>query len=301
MTTGRPAIDILTPSLNYRRYIEDAVTSVARQCYPGLSHIVQDGASTDGTPQLLDTLAQRHPQLRQVVMPDQGQSDALNRAAARASSDWLGWLNADEFYLPGAISAAADAIAAEPEADVVFGDCVFVDAHGGYLRLLPAHRFSRLTLRRYGCFIPSCATFVRRSLLVQTGWDPRMRRVMDWHLWLSLAALGARFRYVPRALAAYRLHSAQVTQRPTEKDRAELELVHSIHGLPTTVGMRRVSRLLGLSAHAAQKLVSRGYVRQARANRLGRAADLRWWLTDSAHRRVTWLVEEHRFPTRTGS
>lgn len=282
MANGRPTIDILTPSLDYRRFLEDAVISVARQSYPGLKHIVQDGASTDGSPQMLDALSQQHPQLDYKVIPDRGQSDALNRAAARACSDWIGWLNADEFYFPGAVAAVADAIAAEPEADVIFGDCVVVDVHGRYLRLLPAHRFSRFTLRRYGCFISSCATFVRRSLLAESGWDPRMRRVMDWNLWLSLAARGAHFRYIPRPLAAYRSHDAQVTRRPIELDQEELKLVHSIHGLPTITVVRRASYLLGTSAHAALKLASGGYARQVQANRLARGADLRWWLTEEA-------------------
>lgn len=292
MTTGRPTIEILTPSLNYRRYLEDAVTSVACQRYPGLKHIVQDGASTDGSVQLLEDLSRRHPQLDHTSEPDRGQSDALNRAAARARSDWVGWLNADEFYLPGAVAAAADAIAAEPEADVIFGDCVFVDAHGRYLRLLPAHHFSKFTLRKYGCFIPSCATFVRRRRLTQTAWDPRMRRVMDWHLWLSLAADGARFRYLPRPLAAYRVHDAQVTQQPAEAYQAEFELMSSVHGLPRTALARRTSRLVGMSVHAAQKVVSRGYIRQVRANRLARGKDLRWWLNESAQRRANLLVEQ---------
>ncbi|GGW61068.1 glycosyltransferase family 2 protein [Streptomyces caelestis] len=290
MAIGRPTIDILTPNMNYRQYIEDAVVSVAHQCYPGLKHIVQDGASIDGSVQLLEHLARQHPQLDHRSMPDRGQSDALNRAAARATSDWIGWLNADEFYLPGGVAAAADVIASDPEADVIFGDCVFVDAHGRYLRLLPAHHFSQLTLRNYGCFIPSCATFVRRGCLTQTAWDPRMRRVMDWNLWLSLAADGARFRYLPRPLAAYRIHDAQVTQQPTERHQAEIDLLSSVHGLPRTAPARRACRILGMSVHAAHKVVSHGYIRQLRANRLARGKDLRWWLNDTAHRRANQLV-----------
>ncbi|MFE9773389.1 glycosyltransferase family 2 protein [Streptomyces sp. NPDC005931] len=290
MVTGRPAIDILTPSMNYRQYVEDAVVSVARQCYPGLTHIVQDGASTDGSVELLRDLSLRHPQLDCRSLPDQGQSDALNRAAARATSEWLGWLNADEFYLPGAVEAAAGVMSSEPETDVIFGDCVFVDAHGRYLRLLPAHPFLRFTLRQYGCFIPSCATFVRRRCVTQTAWDPRMRRVMDWNLWLSLAAGGARFRYLPRPLAAYRVHDAQVTRQPVERHRAELDLLSSEHGLPRSPLARRSARLVGMSVHAVQKAVSRGYFRQVRANRLVRGKDLRWWLSESARRHVDQLI-----------
>jgi glycosyltransferase involved in cell wall biosynthesis len=279
---NRPLISVLTPSFNYRRYLEDAVLSVAGQSYPGLQHIVQDGRSTDGTGQLLARLAAAHTGLSPAVASDGGQSDALNRAAARADADWFGWLNADEFYLPGAVMAAADAIAEEPEVDVVYGDCVFVDAAGDFLRLLPAHTFSRFTLRHYGCFIPSCATFVRRRALPDPGWDPRMRRAMDWSLWLSLASRGARFRYLPRPLAAFRVHDEQVTKTPPSFHAAEVDLIRATHGLPTATLARRVSRLLGRSVHIAHKVRDRGFLRQREAARLAGHGHLCWWQTSGA-------------------
>ncbi|MER5178806.1 glycosyltransferase family 2 protein [Streptomyces sp. NPDC002896] len=291
MTSERPSISILTPSRNYRRYIEDAVLSVAEQLYPCLEHVVQDGASTDGTDQILARLAARNPQLSYRIAPDQGQSDALNQAVGRARSDWIGWLNADDFYLPGAVAAAADIIASEPEIDVLYGDCVFVDASGQFLRLLPAHQFSRFTLRHYGCFIPSCATFFRRSVLPTPHWDPRMRRIMDWNLWLSFMARGARFRYLPRPLAAFRVHDAQVTHQPVSVHAAEGELIRAMHGLPRSAGGRRASRWFGGTAHAAQKLRDRGYARQLLASRVTGQGDLRWWLTTGARHRAGRLVQ----------
>lgn len=265
--------------------------SVAGQSYPGLQHVVQDGASTDGTAKLLAGLATAHPELSYQVALDRGQSDALNRAAARADSDWFGWLNADEFYLPGAVAAAADVIASEPEVDVVYGDCVFVDASGGFLRLLPAHAFSRFTLRHYGCFIPSCATFVRRRALPDPSWDPRMRRAMDWNLWLSLASRGARFRYLPRPLAAFRVHDDQVTNTPKSHHAAELDLICATYGLPRTARARRVSRLLGRCVHIAHKARNRGFLRQMEAVRLAGQGDLCWWQTTGARHRAGQLVE----------
>lgn len=292
MTPGQPSIGVLTPSRNYRQYLEDAVLSVAEQSFRGVEHVVQDGASTDGSSELLAQLTHRCPGLSYHVMADDGQSDALNRAAARVSSDWLGWLNADEFYLPGAVAAVADLITAEPETDIVYGDCVFVDAAGRFLRLLPAHDFSRFTLRHYGCFIPSCATFLRRSVLPDLGWDPRLRRVMDWNLWLSLASQGRRFRYLPRVLAAFRVHDAQVTSRPEALDAAEFSLLRAEHGLPQRAAARRVSRALGRAVHVGRKVQRGGYLRQVRAARAANSGDLRWWLTDSAQHRAHRLVNQ---------
>lgn len=291
MTAHQPSIGVVTPSLNYRRYLADTVSSVAAQSHPGLEHVVQDGGSTDGSADLLADLADRHPGLSFRSAPDSGQSDALNRAAALTASDWLGWLNADEFYLPGAVSAVARVIAEEPDVDVVYGDCVFVDASGTFLRLLPAHPFSLLTLRHYGCFISSCATFVRRRSLPPSGWDTRMRRAMDWRLWLTLSSRGARFRYVPRALAAFRVHDAQVTSRPEALAQDEFDLLRSLHGLPRNTVVRQLSRRVGQVGHVAHKARAGGYLRQVIASRAAAEKDLRWWLTRPARSAADRLVE----------
>jgi hypothetical protein len=83
---------------------------------------------------------------------------------------------------------------------------------------------------------------------------------MDWDLWLRLD--GARFRYLPRTLTAFRVHPAQVTAAElSPADRAELAEVYRRHGIrrnPVTFGA-------GRAAHAALKLISGGYLRQLRA------------------------------------
>ena len=58
---------------------------------------------------------------------DDGQSDAINKGFLRATGDLVGWLNADDYYLPGGLEAIAHAAEEHPEADIIYGDCVFVD------------------------------------------------------------------------------------------------------------------------------------------------------------------------------
>ena len=154
-------ISVLTPSYRYARFILDAIESVVRQDRLTVEHVVQDGTSDDGT---VDILKSYDDRIVWMSEPDEGQSDALNRALARANGTWIAWLNADEFYLPGALATLARQ-AERAGADVVYGDCVFVDANGRIERLLPQHRFSGKILREYGCYIPSNTVLIRRSVL----------------------------------------------------------------------------------------------------------------------------------------
>ena len=199
-------ISVLTPSYQYGRFLEEAIWSVEGQSGE-IEHVVQDAMSTDAT----ESVLARHPRLRAVREPDSGQSDALARALARSSGEWVGWLNADEFYLPEAFEVIAPAMR-DPRVDVVLGDAVMVDEAGRFLRLLPTYVPRGPSLAYYGPVLASCATFVRREWLERFLWDTELRWVMDWDLWLRLRGAGARFCHVSATLAAYRVHAGQVTQ-----------------------------------------------------------------------------------------
>ncbi len=98
-----PSLSVITPSRNSAQFLEDALLSVARQSGPRVEHIVMDCASTDNTLEILN----RFPQVQWISEPDQGQSDAINKGFLRASGDLMGWLNADDYYLPGGLQAIA--------------------------------------------------------------------------------------------------------------------------------------------------------------------------------------------------
>lgn len=280
------SISVLTPSYNYARFIEDCLDSVARQQAAGVQHVVADGSSTDETVALL----RRRPSVDWFSEDDRGQSDALAKALARSDGDWIGWLNADEFYLPGALQAVRTAIEDDPLADVIFGDFAFVDEQGALLRLVPQHRFSELVLRWYGHLIHNSAMFFRRSLVEAAGWDAGLQKVMDWDLTLSFAAHGARFVYVPRALGAYRIHPAQVTAGLVPTTDPEKELVRRRWGIPHGRWNATITRLAGGAVHAGLKLAAGSYGRQLRA-RSFQGRSLRWFASEDAAAGVIRLLE----------
>lgn len=266
----RPLISVLTPSFGYGRFIEDAILSVKRQTYTNVEHVVADGGSADGT---LETL-RSHTKVRWVSEPDAGQSDALNKALAMSSGDVVGWLNADEFYLPGALETAAQQFV-KTDADVVYGDAVFSDVDGRLLRLLPQHRFSSNVLRYYGCYIPSCAAFFRRSALGEDPWDSDAARIMDWDLYLTLYERGARFAYVPQTLGVYRIHPAQVTSERMSFDAPEARRIRYRHAIQDP-RRARLKRIFARLEHVALKGLAGGYRRQVLAHRQ-RGRGLQWW------------------------
>jgi glycosyltransferase involved in cell wall biosynthesis len=261
-----PDITVLTPSLDYERFLDDNIVSVSRQTSVSVKHVVQDGGSTDGT---LDLLRSHEDDVDWRSEPDAGQSDALNKAILRAEGEWVAWLNADEFYLPGALDALMSA-AERTSADVVYGDTVWVDEGGRMQRLVPQHGFTQIVLRLYGCYIPSCATVFRRSILGPQPWDAEARMMMDWELYLRLAKNKARFRHVNYPAGAFRRHGGQVTAAPGRHFRDEYDRIFERYGINPS--HRRAGKWL----HRMHKVMSGAYPRELRARSL-QGIDLRWF------------------------
>lgn len=261
-------VSVLTPSAGYGRFIRDAIESVIGQQGVRPQHVIQDADSKNGTLEVLRSFGDR---VEWASEPDRGQSDGLNKALAKATGDWIGWLNADEYYLPNGLRVLVEA-GEKHGADVVYGDCVTVDRDGRIIALRPQHPFSRLILRLYGPFPASVSMIVRRSVLGDDPWDPSLGRVMDWDLYLALASKGASFRYVPYPVGAFRQHEDQASTH-AKVVRSETADLRRRYAIPTA----RWAHRAGTALHRLRKLTAWSYYRQFRASSF-RGRDLRWFL-----------------------
>jgi hypothetical protein len=141
-----PSVTVITPSFNQAEFIEETIRSVLLQGYPTLEYIVVDGGSTDGTVKIL----QRYePWLRWISERDAGQADAINKGLRLASGDVLSYLNSDDLYLPGGITAIARFLGGHPEEGLVYGECKVIDERAKDIGYLPRRPFNlRRTIER---------------------------------------------------------------------------------------------------------------------------------------------------------
>lgn len=206
-----PVISIVTPSFNQAHYIGRTIDSILNQDYPKLEYIVHDGASKDGTAEVVEARANRLMYWESV--PDQGQSDALNRGFGHCTGEIMAYINSDDLLMPGALVVVADYFQRHPAVDVLYGHRLIIDEEDREIGrwFLPRHDAKVLL---YADYIPQETLFWRRSIWEAAGGriDPGFQFAMDWDLLLRFQAHGARIKRLPVFLAAFRVHSASKTQ-----------------------------------------------------------------------------------------
>ncbi|MCX6033799.1 MAG: glycosyltransferase family 2 protein, partial [Chloroflexi bacterium] len=225
-----PLVSIVTPSYNQARFLEATLRSVLEQDYPNIEYLVVDGASTDGSMDIIRRYADRLTWW--VSEKDSGQSEAINKGLRRARGEIVGWLNSDDVYLPGAVSAAVAAFRSSPDAAVVYGDALAIGEAGRPFNVMHARQYSLVDLMAFN-IICQPAAFMRRSVLEQVEYlNPDYHLLMDNLLWMNMARV-APLVYVPQAWAAARYHDqAKNRTRGAAYGREAKELIDGLKSRP---------------------------------------------------------------------
>jgi glycosyltransferase involved in cell wall biosynthesis len=291
----RPLLSILTPSYNYARFLGDCLASVGEQGLANVQHVVVDDQSTDDSAALLAS-SQYNPTWDTKL--NGGLSDTLNACVARAEADWLGWLNADDYYLPGTFRVVLDALERNPGADFIFGDSVYADHNGRMLGLHAQHGLNRSVLRWMGTHIAPCALFFRKSVLPEHVFDTRLQMLMDWDLCLGYERQRSTFIYLPRPLGVFRRHEQQTSAPGASRE--EHAYLRKRYGLPRGDHTMPMARKIGLWEHRLHKIAIGSYLRERRAGAY-MGQDTRWFLGPQQLAVSQHIVRAGSSPHRSGS
>lgn len=248
MTAQLPLVSIVTPSFNQARYLEQTLRSVLEQDHPLLEYIVIDGASKDGSVEIIRKYQNRFAFW--VSEKDSGQAEAINKGLSRANGGIVAWLNSDDYYLPGTISSAVRVFEENPDVVLIYGDMLAVDERGRTINLL---KYGQYSLQDLLCFqiIGQPSVFFRREALEKAGsLDTTFHFLLDHHLWIRIARQG-KILHVPQVWSAARYHAeAKNRAKAAEFGREAfriLEWAKNQPGLAETVsGVERRARA---SAH----------------------------------------------------
>ena len=203
----RPLISIMTPSFNAAATIGETLESVRPQLSGDVEHLLIDACSTDGT---LD-IARKYTHLTVHSERDRGIYDGMNKGAARATGEWLLFLQADDWLPAGTLDAYRKAIADAPMASVICGSAEAVkESEGRWLPvwsvtdgdrkklitanialgepMINARLFRRSTFEELGGFSLEYSLASDRDFLLRAAEDGLIQRELDamtyryrWH------------------------------------------------------------------------------------------------------------------------
>jgi len=257
---SQPLVSIVTPSFNQVRYLEATIRSVLEQDYSNLEYIIVDGSSTDGSVEIIKKYADHLAWW--VSETDKGQTDAINKGFAHARGEIIAWINSDDTYEPGAVSAAVKYLQGHPEVGLVYGGAHFIDEQGRVIGKFAARQTDYLRLRRGYVHIPQQAAFFRGDLWREVGpLDPSFYFAMDYDLWVRLAAL-APIHYTPQLWANFRLHSSGKTIAADDRCWPEMIRVHRRDGgkwFSTIVAKYYLRKVVAPLLNLRRKLQMRQY------------------------------------------
>lgn len=231
------------PTFNSRRYLEQALVSVQTQLRPGDELVVQDGGSTDGSVEILRRFSDDDTRISFVSERDGGQSEALGRALERATGDYIGWVNADDYLEAGALDEVRRLLdASEASPTVVYGAYNIVDASGSLLRTLRPQVLAATALYERGCYVFSGSCFIRSRDLRAVGFAQDFHFAMDYKMFLDLAVRpGFACQNTDCVLGTFRYHSTSKTGGQAYKFISDAYRVRKIYR--RTLGFSRLATL----------------------------------------------------------
>jgi glycosyltransferase involved in cell wall biosynthesis len=179
-------ISVITAVYNNASTIRDALESTLSQSYNNVELVVVDGASTDGTRDIIEPY--RHRVGAFVSEPDNGIYDALNKGVRMASGDVVGFLHSDDLFADRDVLSRVAAAMSDPAVDACYGDLCYVrkDSPSDVVRNWRAGEYAPHKLRR-GWMPPHPTLYVRRSVFERVGeFDLRYRIAADYEWMLRL-------------------------------------------------------------------------------------------------------------------
>ena len=211
-----PLVSVIIPVRNGQRYIRPAIESILSQTLTDLELLVVDDASTDHTPEIIQSYAD--PRVRLLRNRQRmGVSASRNRALAEARAPYVAFLDADDIAYRQRLEKQITFLEGKPNMALVGSHLDYIDAEGKLLYSeRPDERPSgsaevRMELLKRACILPSTATG-RKSELLQAGGFPKMDYAEDHDLWCRLA-VNHELAILPERLVAYRYHPDQATFR----------------------------------------------------------------------------------------
>ena len=240
-------ISVVTAVFNRKDTLPDALQSVGQQTYSNVEHVVQDGGSTDGTLDVIQSTG-THP-ISLESAPDKGIYDAINKGMSRTTGDVVGLMHSDDLFASNDVLSDVAQAMADPAIDGVYGDLDYVSATDTdrVIRRWRSGTYHSSLLKR-GWMPPHPTLYLRRSVFETWGlYDTDFRIAADYEAMLRWLMKGEiKLGYIPKVMVRMRVggESNRSLDRILRKSREDYRAIrrHRVGGVGTLLA-KNVSKL----------------------------------------------------------
>jgi len=214
-------ISTIIPTRNRAKHLKRVLDFLLADPYPQKEIIVCDGASTDGTVELLKQYGDR---VRWVSRRDGGEYEARNTGLRMVTGEIIKYMSDDDVPLPGTFDYAAAFFRDHPEVDILFGQSIWFDERGGLDAMVCDNRKrtqESITLRNFLRFSrpsPNSETaFFRRRVIDRIGLFDTSQHGADYEYWVRAAKAGLDMRISDRVFLHYHISDLSGVERKSLK------------------------------------------------------------------------------------
>lgn len=222
-----PLISVIIATYNRRDFIIEAVQSALNQTYQNIEVIIVDDGSTDDSRLLIEQAFGDDPRVTYYYQDNNKRASAFNRGLEHAKGEYIAIVDSDNRWLPCRLEKGYEALAKNPDYDIVYGDIILIDEHGEEISQKNMKRYSgKITSKLIkDNFVTINTALVPRRCFDEMGpMDVSRKRADDYELWLRMST-AYRFLYLPEFLAEYRVMDDQISSDKTRRLDANLSII----------------------------------------------------------------------------
>lgn len=212
---------VIIPMFNSEKFIGQTLDSLVKQQFPHFEIICVDDGSTDRSAEIVNKYFSFDRRIKYVKQENQGTGGALNTGHKLAVGRYLTWCSADNIYFPHFLSSLVDAFGQIERENIpvefLYGDFIYINEAGQKIsEVIHKEPQPRQDLiNGYDCGMVFGYT---RSLWEKTGEYKRM--ICEDFEWITRAACHTNLGLIKEVLAAFRVHSKQITGSRKEEEKA---------------------------------------------------------------------------------